>query len=471
VTMSGRPWPGLRGERRWQLLAEASTAFESSLDHEVTLDNVVRLMVPSLADLCSVLVLDDNGAPAYGSGAAIDAESERILQQLGEFMHACSTPGHPVGHAIQSRELAVYELTPSSLRQFAVSEEHWRLLRELQPTGVIIAPLSDREHLLGVLVFGMLRQTSRRFAPQDVALARELGRRASLAIANAQMYGAAQQAIRTRDQLVATLSHDLKDPIGTVRMAIDFALDGLSGEARRAVYQTLSAGRRAADRMLRLVHDLLDVTAIEAGRLAVVRAPEDAATLVADALESQRLAAHARGLSLEKEIAPELPKVLVDRERIAQVFSNLIANAVKFTPAGGRICVRARRDGDAVQFTVADTGPGIDAADLPHVFDRFWRGRPSGRGGTGLGLAISHGIVVAHGGVLSVESRPGAGTDFSFGLPTVASDGEGALPSEIQAASARAIDAGDGGAVHPWALSSANRSAQPDALGDDGRIT
>jgi signal transduction histidine kinase len=411
-------WPTLRGERRWQLLAEASAAFETSLDYEATLDNVVRLVVPALADLCSVLVLDERGAPTYGSGAALDDEAERLLRQMGEYLRACSMAGHPVGNSLMSRELGFYELDGSTLREFAVSEQHSAILRALNPTGVIIVPLTERDQLLGVLIVAMIRRTGRKFAPQDVALAHQVGRRAALAITHARMYGSAQQAIRTRDQVVATLSHDLKNPIGTVRMAIDFALEEmLDDPAQKAVRTTLLAGRRAVDRMLRLVHDLLDVAAIEAGRFVIAPAPTDVDALVTEAIDGLQLVAHGRGVSLDRDVPRGLPRVLVDRDRIAQAFSNLIGNAVKFTPPGGHVWVKARRRGENVQFSVVDTGPGISADDLPHVFDRFWRADRGSRNGTGLGLAIAHGIVGAHGGELSATSKVGEGSEFSFTVP------------------------------------------------------
>lgn len=418
--------PPLRGAARWRLLADASAALERTLDYKRTLDNVVRLVVPAVADLCSVLLLDESGSPIFGSGAARDARMERVLREMGNYMHACIAEDHPVGMTLASRRLGVYDVDSSTLDRFAVSAEHRQLLGALQPSTVVIVPLTDRDDLLGVLVLAMVQESARRFAPQDIALAREVGRRSALAVVHARMYDAAQQAIRSRDQLMATLSHDLKNPIGTARMALDFALEILPDDhLHGSVRTTLAAGRRAADRMLRLVHDLLDVTAIEAGRFRVAPVPEQVESIVTDAIDAQKLTAEAARVHLEACLTHDLPPVLVDRDRIGQVFSNLIGNALKFTPAGGHVRIRAMPTGESVRFTVADTGNGISSEDLGKVFDRFWRANNAGRSGSGLGLAISRGIVSAHGGDMTVKSQLGQGSEFSFTVP--------AAPSRIAA--------------------------------------
>ena len=414
--------PQLRGAARWRLLADASAALERTLDYKATLDNVVRLVVPAVADLCSVLLLDESGSPTYGSGAARDERMEGVLQQMDNYMHACIAEDHPVGMTLASRQLGVYDVDSSTLDRFAVSAEHRQLLGVLKPSTVVIVPLTDRDDLLGVLVLAMVQQSERRFAPQDIALTREVGRRAALAVVHARMYDAAQQAIRTRDQLMATLSHDLKSPIGTALMALDFALDIMPDDhVHGSARTTLAAGRRAADRMLRLVHDLLDVTTIEAGRFRVAPAAEPVESIVTEAIDAQKLTAQAARVQLEACLAHDLPSVLVDRDRIGQVFSNLIGNALKFTPAGGRVRIGATPTGDSVQFTVADTGHGISSEDLGKVFDRFWRANSAGRSGSGLGLAISRGIVSAHGGDLTVKSQLGVGSEFSFTVPAAPS--------------------------------------------------
>jgi signal transduction histidine kinase len=172
--------------------------------------------------------------------------------------------------------------------------------------------------------------------------------------------------------------------------------------------------------MYRLIHDLLDVAAIEARRLVVARSSLAVDVLVADALELLRPLAAVKHISLVTTLSPALPPVTADRERVLQVFSNLGGNALKFTPEHGRVEIRASDHGAVVEFVVRDTGPGIRSEELPHVFDRFWQARKTSSVGVGLGLAIAKGIVDAHGGTLSVENNPGGGTSFTFTLPVAA---------------------------------------------------
>ena len=169
--------------------------------------------------------------------------------------------------------------------------------------------------------------------------------------------------------------------------------------------------------MSRLIQDLLDVTRVEAGDVVVERSRVPVSQLICDAVEV-RIGAAAASVDLRLEVARDVPDVWADRDRLLQVFDNLVGNALKFTPPGGHIRVGAAAlNEDEVQFWVADTGVGIAAEDLPHVFDRFWQAHKGERRGTGLGLTIVNGIIEAHGGRIWVESAVGSGTTFFFALP------------------------------------------------------
>jgi signal transduction histidine kinase len=228
-----------------------------------------------------------------------------------------------------------------------------------------------------------------------------------------------QERARAREQLVTVVSHDLKNPLATIELAVCFLLEELMPEhpAHEPAREQLRAIRRAVNRMSRLIHDLLDVAVIEAGQIPVERAPLAPEELVADALELLRPLAAAKRVDLVAAPSPPLPPVAADRERMLQVFSNLGGNAIKFTPANGRVEIVATVQDAAVHFAIRDTGTGIAAEDLPRLFDRFWQVDKRARAGVGLGLAIAKGIVEAHGGRLGVESEPGRGSCFTFTLP------------------------------------------------------
>ncbi len=174
---------------------------------------------------------------------------------------------------------------------------------------------------------------------------------------------------------------------------------------------------RSLKRAQRLIDDLLLVMRVESGRLSLVRAPLQPAHFLHDAGETLQLLASAASIHLRVDLHGELPEVVGDRDRLLQVLENLVGNAVKFTPAGGEVTVSAELSGGQVQFRVTDTGPGIPPETLPHLFDRFWRGKRHERSGAGLGLPICKGIVELHGGRCWVESTPGHGTTFFFTIP------------------------------------------------------
>jgi signal transduction histidine kinase len=178
--------------------------------------------------------------------------------------------------------------------------------------------------------------------------------------------------------------------------------------------------QRAAKRMNRLIRDLLDVSTMEAGRFAIEHARISPSELLAEFVEAQRPMAAASTLELRLDVSDELPDIWGDSSRVLQVLENLIGNASKFTAPGGLITIGAVPRSGEVVFWVADSGCGISAEGLPHVFDRFWQARKGDRKGAGLGLPITRGIVEAHGGRIWVESTPGRGTIFFFTIPEAA---------------------------------------------------
>jgi signal transduction histidine kinase len=251
----------------------------------------------------------------------------------------------------------------------------------------------------------------------------ELARRASQAIESARLYHAAQQATRARDEMLGVVAHDLRNPLGTVILTTDMLLElgTLGPDAPARKYVTMI--RRAADRMNRLIQDLLEIRRIESGSLPVDPHPVSSGALITEAAEMLRPLVAAGSLELEVDAPRDLPKVMADPARVQQILSNLVGNAIKFTSAGGRIRIAAERVANEVRVSVADTGSGIPAEHLPHIFGHYWQGDRKDRRGVGLGLAIAKGIVDAHGGRIWVESQVGVGSTFYFTLP-IASGGE-----------------------------------------------
>jgi signal transduction histidine kinase len=244
------------------------------------------------------------------------------------------------------------------------------------------------------------------------------------AIDNANLYRQALRATRTRDEVLAIVSHDLRNPLHAITLGAGQLLKQVGDDPSRHFEKRLIEGVvRAATRTKTLIQDLLDVSCVEAGELVVSPESCPVAELIQEAMAENLPMAAERSQSLTWTVAPGIAAVQADRKRILQVLGNLLSNAVKFTPAGGRIALRVTRHGDRVWFAVSDTGPGIPVADQAHIFDRFWQARHARRAGAGLGLSIARGIVAAHGGRLWVESTPGEGSTFLFDLQPTDSDG------------------------------------------------
>lgn len=222
----------------------------------------------------------------------------------------------------------------------------------------------------------------------------------------------AEAATRARDEVLATVSHDLKNPLGTIYTSSSLLLEmPLPPDAQRRQIEII---KRTAGRMDRLIMDLLDVSRMEAGRFSVEPAPESLHSIIAESHELLDPIASAKSISLHTELTKTDVTVLADRDRVIQVMSNLIGNAIKFTPESGTITIAAQPDEGMVRLSVIDTGVGIAEENLHRIFDRFWH---SGQGGgSGLGLAIAQGIVRAHNGRIWVESGQ-EGTRFHFTLP------------------------------------------------------
>jgi signal transduction histidine kinase len=232
-----------------------------------------------------------------------------------------------------------------------------------------------------------------------------------------RIYGEARAAVRTREEIVSIVSHDLKNPLGAILLALGILKRRLLREgADGKVVDSIGNIENSARRMSRMIDDLLDLSRIQAGTLPIQKEIFDLKGLAVEIVEQLRPIAERKQLALDSVAGPPL-KVIGDRDRIAQVVSNLVGNAIKFTPDGGRIAVRIQSEAGRAQMSVADSGPGISREHLPHVFEKLWQAPETAAGGTGLGLYIARGIVDAHGGQISVDSRTGEGSEFRFTIP------------------------------------------------------
>ncbi len=409
-----------RTEDLLRFVVEGSRALTASLDSQMTLENACRISIPRYADWCAIELLEA-GELALAEVAHVEPVKHALMSEL-RGRRVPLEPTVPVGPQRVSQtgvaEL-VTDVTLAWLRAALRDEEELRVERELGTASLMLLPLVARGHTLGVMTLGLGKARRWRYDAVDLAVAEDLAGRIAIALDNARLYQQVQQAVRAREELLAVVSHDLRAPLNTVALTASVLLSSLPREETQApVRGRLELVKRATEQKGRLIQDLLDVTQLEAGHLSVEPHPFDLTTLLREVCETFQPLTHEKAIQLGCEVPQGLPPVLADRDRTFQVLSNLVGNALKFTPESGQVKVRAEPLSGEMRLSVADTGPGIPAEQLPHLFEPFWQARHADRGGVGLGLAIARGIVEAHGKRLWVESQPGAGSTFFFTLPT-----------------------------------------------------
>lgn len=357
------------------------------------------------ADEASVLLLDE--------------KTQELVPQSSDGLDLEPATRIPIGEGLAGR---VVRSGRSLVIEDLSTEEvvHPALRREI--TSLVIVPMRSDEELIGVLHVGTRER--RRFSANEARVLEIIGERMAGVMARARLFQAeqrareaAERAQRARDEVLSIVSHDLRNPVNTVMMSASLLADPDIHLTQEQQHKQLDVIRRSAERMSRLIQDLVDVARIEGGRLVITSRTEDAAALASETVEAFRAIAARKSQRLESEIAAGLPAIRADRDRIIQVLSNYLSNAVKFAPQGGRIVVRVFGTNEGgVRFGVEDDGPGISQDDIARVFDRFWQAKRTAHMGSGLGLAIAKGIVEAHGGRVWAESAPGQ-TIFSFELP------------------------------------------------------
>jgi signal transduction histidine kinase len=275
---------------------------------------------------------------------------------------------------------------------------------------------------------GAVEQSARRLATGDLTVRAPVqgnDELASLAAAFNDMASQLQAADlkqreleRLRSDLIAWVGHDLQTPLASIRAVLEALADRVVDDPDN-IQRYLQMAQRDVRSLSLLIDDLFQMAQLDAGGLQLDLAPNSLSDLVSDTLESFSALAAQKTIHLSGEVAPDVDPVRMDAARIGRVLNNLVSNALRFTPPGGTVVVQARRDGPRVVVSISDTGEGIDPADLPHVFDQFYRGEKSrsrATGGAGLGLAIAQGIVKAHGGEISADSQPGQGTSFTLSI-------------------------------------------------------
>ena len=436
---------------RREFLTKATEALVSCLDYQTTLAAVARLAVPTIADWCAVDLLDPVlGAPSQAAVAHIDPAKLDFARRLGEMYppDPWATTGAP--QVIRSGKAELYKDIPEEmLKQAAKDAEHLQLIHELKLGSAMVVPLKGRTGILGAITF-VHAESGRRFSVNDLAFAEDFARRAAMSIENAQalkeaevareqerkLRGQAESASRAKDEFLAMVSHELRTPLNAI---LGWSILLRSRSPLPGVERGLAVIERNARAQAKLVEDVLDISRIISGKLALSLASTNVGEVIAASVETVTPAAQSKEIKISTVISDASLAIMADADRMQQIISNLLSNAVKFTPKGGTISVDAHRVGSDICITVVDSGEGIAAAALPFVFDLFQQADASitrRHGGLGLGLAIVKRLVSAHGGTVTVRSEgEGKGTTFVVRLPA-----KSAVPAIRTSRTARAFD-------------------------------
>ncbi len=422
-----------RAEESAQFLAAASETLAASLDYETTVESVTRLVVPQLADWCTITLINPDNTLRTVSMAHCDATKNELIAKLRRYTptrlpddNDAATRGTPKVLRTGVAEL-VADVTDEMLVAYARDSEHLRLLRELKICSYMVVPLCSGKRTFGAVAFTTTAESGRRYDAADLAVAENFADRFAAAIDNAELLSRARAANQAKDDFLATLSHELRTPltpiIGWLHMIRSRSLP--TSEIERG----LDIISRNTQSLSRLINDLLDMSAILSGKINLDKTSITLAAALREAIERIQPQASARGVHIEFSnpcVEFEHLVVKADRTRLVQIFWNLLNNAVKFSDDGGRVTLGCEVEAGACRVSVRDEGIGIAPEFLPHVFESFRQADSSSTrtyGGMGIGLSLVKKFTEEHGGTICIESGGARrGTLITVTLPVISVD-------------------------------------------------
>jgi PAS domain S-box-containing protein len=412
-----------RSEQTSRFLADASAALAALTDYKSTLEKVANMAVPYFADWCAVDMLEFDGSLRRLAVAHVDPRKIQLAHELFRRYPPQPSDAHGVMNVLRTGQREWMSVIPDSLLVEATrDEDHLRIARQLGLTSFICVPLRSRKEVLGALTF-VTAESGRVYDSNDLAAAEDLTHRAVIAIENANLLAALKESDRRKDEFLAMLAHELRNPLAPIRNSVQI-LRGrdLTLSQRRWATEVID---RQVHQMTRLVDDLLDISRITRGKIELRKERVELADVLINAVEASRPLIEKWGHELTVSVADEPIVLYADPARLAQVFQNLLNNAAKYMDQGGHIWVSAERQDDRAVVRVLDTGIGIPPEMLPRIFDMFTQVDHSldrAEGGLGLGLTLVQRLVEMHGGSVSAHSEGlGQGSEFVVRLPIAAS--------------------------------------------------
>ncbi len=405
-----------RNERVLRLFSDAGTVLSALSEEASMLERLARLTVPLFADWCVVSMIDPHGKVQTVGRAHGDASKQGVLDEyLAKYPLDWNHTSITVNVLRSGQSELISDMPAAVLDALATDEQHRELLGKLSPRSVLVVPIAIRGKTVGAISFA-LNNSFRRYSVDDVSVATELARRAATAIENARLYQELQEAQRQKDDFLAMLAHELRNPLAAIQYANQIAQlsQAPSEEARETIDRQVKS-------LAHLIDDLLDVSRITRDKIHLKKEHIDGASLARRAAASIHPVIAGRKHELEVDIPPQPLPLLVDPTRLEQILVNLLSNAAKYTPEGGKIALRCFAEGNQAVFEVEDNGIGIPTEALPRVFELFTqvdRSLDRSQGGLGIGLTVVRRLAEMHGGSVSADSRGlGQGSVFTARLP------------------------------------------------------
>lgn len=412
-----------RAEETSKFLADASATLADLGDPDNTLQKVAGLAVPHFADWCTVDLLESDGALRRLAVAHVDPSKAELARELHQRYPP--DPKAPMGvwNIIRTGQSEmVSEITEELLDATTPDAEVRAIVRQLGLRSYLGVPLVARGKTLGVLTF-IAAESGRRYNEFDRAVAEDLGRRAAVAIENAYLYRALREEDQRKDEFLATLAHELRNPLAPIRNGLQVLK--LLGHDHESAEQSRAMMERQLEHLVRLVDDLLDVSRVSRGRIELRKERTNLSTIIDSALETCAPAIEDRGHQLSVVLPEEPIYIDADKTRLTQALGNLLHNATKYTDPGGQIALSVEQEGSEVVIRVKDSGVGIPDVMLPKIFDLFTqvdRSLEKSRGGLGIGLTLVRRMVELHGGSVEAKSAgQGRGSEFIIRLPLISS--------------------------------------------------